>query len=89
MKQYTVIEKLNRFYSDEVYYKVHKCKTWKEVCQKVDAFYCVFKQEPIPVKHFKHHFYGETWVFKGREVGSSDSPDTITCTVFANNVGEW
>ena len=87
--QYKVIEKIQRFYTDEIYYRVHTCKTWEEVCKIVDPFYDVFGEELKPIKHYTNPYYGEVWDFKGREVGFSAAPDYRSCTVFVDNAGIW
>lgn len=87
---FKVITKLNKFYSDEVYFKVRDCKTWEEVCRTVDPiYYFLMNEGPTPIKHYVDSFYGETWIFKGREIGCSSCPDTITHTVFVDGAGQW
>lgn len=87
--QYKVIEQIQRFYTDETYYKVHTCKSWYDVCCLVDPCYMVTGKEPKPIKYYTNSFYGETWIFPSREIGFSASPDTISYTVFVDNAGMW
>ena len=87
--EYKVLIKIQKFYSDEIYYRVQHCKTWEDVCRTVDPLYIITGIEPTPIKYYTDPAYGETWVFASHETGWSSSPDTMSYIAFVDNAGTW